>query len=243
MRFYVLVCVFLWHSLLSFGQHAILKKSITGYARPSDGAGIQISKVPAKNGDFSSTGYNVGDTIPDFTLYTTDGVAVDIDSVLDNNKPVLLVSGSYSCPSTRSRINDFNNITRNYGYRLNTFLVYVVEAHPAGQQCPYMGFGSSPEPKNNSMKLKVTQENTYGARKKTAIAMKQDLNIIAPVLIDGPNNEWWSHFGPAPNNAYLINSKGVIVAKNGWFNDPNSDRSMWCSIDDLLGTNSHMCKR
>jgi hypothetical protein len=66
--------------------------------------------------------------------------------------------------------------------------------------------------------------------------------IVPKILLDDTGNEWWEHFGPASNNAYLLNSKGVVVAKNAWFNDPTTT-NMWCNIDKLLGTHSGKCNQ
>jgi hypothetical protein len=241
MRFYILLLGLIIQVHSSFCQHVTLKRSITGDIRPSDTSLVERPKVQSHLNNFSGAGYDVGDTIPDFTLYTTDGVAVHMDSVLSDNKPVLLVAGSYSCPFTRARLNDFKSISRYYRDKLNTYMVYVVEAHPEGQQCPYEGFGSAPAPRNSRLDITIKRAVTYGQRRKMAIAMKEDHHIQAPILIDGPKNEWWSHFGPAPNNAYLINSKGIIVAKNAWFNSIGG-QTMWCYIDELLGTHSGVCK-
>jgi hypothetical protein len=69
--------------------------------------------------------------------------------------------------------------------------------------------------------------------------MNAHLSFTPTILVDGPCNEWWSHFGPAPNNAYLIDVTGKVRAKNGWYN--KLPDNMWCSIDSLLGTSSGQC--
>jgi hypothetical protein len=69
--------------------------------------------------------------------------------------------------------------------------------------------------------------------------MASSISILAPIYIDGPCNNWWSTYGPAPNNSYLIDTNGVVVSKHGWF-DKYPD-NIYCDIDSLLGTTSGNC--
>jgi hypothetical protein len=43
--------------------------------------------------------------------------------------------------------------------------------------------------------------------------------MTVPLLVDGMDNAVWCTYGPAPNNAYLIDMDGGIVAHQGWY-DP-----------------------
>jgi hypothetical protein len=196
-------------------------------------------------GDVDSAGYRVGDTIPAFTLYSTDDKRVNVSCVLKKDKPVLLVSGSYTCPHFRRFADDIDSMVRFYKDQLSVYVVYTLEAHPDSDPAPY---ANSKELEKNVAHLNhlediyCKQPLTYGDRKKEAKNMDKDLDLDAHILLDNAKNDWWEHFGPAPNIAYLVNPNGVIVAKNAWFNDSEGTPTMWCSIDKLLGTHSGMCK-
>ena len=58
--------------------------------------------------------------------------------------------------------------------------------------------------------------------------MLDAIEIDAPVYLDGPCNEWWSVYGYAPNNAYLIDTDGTIAVQHGWF-----DRAPHDIINDI----------
>jgi hypothetical protein len=234
MRFYFTL-------LLSFlvagaSAQAVLKPSIGLSALPSDNAAI--CSIPTFQGDFAKSGFRVGDTIPDFTLYTTSGTPVNMATVLQAKKPVLLVAGSYTCPVFRAKVADLNTMASFYGRLLNIYIVYTVEAHPNTDPSPYSGtiWVTS---QNTSSNILFPQPTTYGKRKAMIDTMRAHMSITPQILVDGPCNEWWSNFGPAPNNAYLIDTNGRVRAKNGWY-DKLPD-NMWCSIDTLLGTNSGKC--
>ena len=214
-----------------------LKPSIGIGSLPSDNN--PICNIPVFQGNYSTSGYSVGDTIPDFTLYTLSGTAVNMATVLQSKKPVLLVAGSYTCPVYRGKIADLNAMASFYAGLLNIYIVYTVEAHPTDPS-PYSGTVWVTS-QNQSSGILFAQPTTYGLRKAVADTMLNKMSITPQVLIDGPCNEWWSNFGPAPNNAYLIDTNGIVKAKQGWYN--KLPDNMWCSIDSLLGTNSGNCSQ
>lgn len=62
--------------------------------------------------------------------------------------------------------------------------------------------------------------------------MLRNLTIDANILIDGPDNEYHTHFGPAPNNAYLIGTTGIVRFKEGWLDRNGS--SIHNDLDDFF---------
>jgi hypothetical protein len=60
--------------------------------------------------------------------------------------------------------------------------------------------------------------------------MVRELGITIPVLIDEMDNPLWCTYGPAPNIAYLIDSDGKIIGKQGWY-DP---QLMKVAIEEYL---------
>ncbi len=197
-----------------------------------------ICSIPVYTGSFNNSGYFKGDTVSDFTLYDLYGDSVNLSNVLSGGNPVLLVAGSITCPVFRGKINSLNNMTSIYSGMLNIYVVYTVEAHPVIDPSPYSGTVWVPS-SNFSEGVLYEQPDTYGERKSLVDSMLAKYTLNVPVLIDGPCNNWWLNYGPAPNNGYLINTSGVVVAKHAWFD--KAPDNMYCDIDSLLGTNSGYC--
>jgi hypothetical protein len=221
---------------LVYAQGPVLQPSIGLSALPSDSD--SICPIPVYTGSFYTSGLAVGATIPDFTLYKLNGDSVNMQTELQDGLPVLLVSGSYTCPVFRQRVADLNNMMSTYLGQLKAFVVYAVEAHPIVDPSPYSG-NVWVTTQNQNDGVLYRQPVTYGQRKAMVDTMLMNITINADVLIDGPCNNWWNTFGPAPNNAYLIDTNGVIFAKHGWFH--KLPDNMYCDIDSLLGTNSGNC--
>lgn len=193
-----------------------LLPSIGQFTQPNDADSICYYPITLDNSGFCNPGPEVGDTMPDFTLYDRVDNPFTLSNKLMNGKYMLLISGSYTCPVFRNKVPSINNIVTNYANDVNTFVVYQLEAHPATDTSIYFGY-VNPGGQNTSQGILFDQPRTYGERKNIIDTMNANLSILAPILIDGPCNEFLDYFGPAPNNAYLIDSNGVIVLKHCWY--------------------------
>jgi len=192
-----------------------------------------ICTIPLVGGSgFELVGPAVGETIRHFNLFDLNGIELDIATTLQQGKPILIVDGSYTCPVYRNKIPTVNDLQAVYGSNLEIFIVYVIEAHPiAPDISPY--FGVVNDAGNPAVGINVLQPTTYGERKAVVQEMFDNMTINVPVYIDGPCNDWWLEFGPAPNNAYLIDLDGVVYVKHGWF-DKAPQEDMYCDIDSFL---------
>lgn len=161
------------------------------------------------------------DTIPDFTLYTKDTVAVTASRVLATGKPMVLIAGSYTCDVFRYAIPQINQLALRYKDSISLYLVYTLEAHPIVDPNFYRN-GQNWVVKNDSIDdVLYRQPANYGARRAiidTMIRRQTSPPISPTIILDGPCNEWWRAFGPAPNCAYLIASDGHVVKHQPWFN-------------------------
>ncbi len=172
-------------------------------------------------GSFEQSGYQLGDTVNDFTLYDKQNMPMRLSEKLKAGKPVLLISSSYTCPIFRGKIGVINQLNALYKNELEIFIIYTVEAHPDQDISPYFGKVNTGAT-NIKEGILYRQPLLYEDRILIVEDMLQSLNIEVPVLLDGPCNEWWNHFGPAPNNATLIDANGIVQIKHAWFDrDPD----------------------
>ena len=193
---------------------------------------------------------HVGDTMADFTLWDINGDSVTLSEMLNSGKRVLMVAGSYTCPIFRNHMPDLNAVAAQFGNQIECFAVYEVEAHPTGSPQPSSGNLNPSNPPYN-------QPNTYGERKSNLQDLLNGANgppagnyipvpVSVPIYIDGPCNQWWQYYN-GPNNAYLIDTNGVLFAYHNWFNNSNPPNgqptNIWCDIDSLLGVNSGGCSQ
>ena len=234
----VLLCV----PFITFSQVSLLPSiGLNGEPLGSD----SICTIIPRNQGNPWTPVNVGDTMANFTLWDINGDSITLSEVINTGKNVLMVSGSYTCPIFRDHMSDLNNVANQFGNDIACFAVYTVEAHPTGSPMPYSGNINPTNPP-------YYQPNTYSERKSILQDMINGVGVGAyipvpinvPIYIDGPCNEWWQYYN-GPNNAYLINTDGILFAYHNWFNNaspPNGQpTNIWCDIDSLLGINSGGC--
>jgi hypothetical protein len=190
-----------------------------------------ICPIPWYLGDYASSGLQVGDTAADFTLYDQSGNPFNLANALALGKPVLLVGGNYTCPVFRDKIPVINAVYSTYAAQVTTVVIYGVEAHPTDTS-PYFGYPNLTQDNNNDG-IFFPQPLTYGDRKLMVAETYANTPLLAPTYIDALCNNWWLYYGPAPNNAYLIDTNGIVFAKHDWFD--NYPHDIVCDIDSLLG--------
>ncbi len=178
-------------------------------------------------GGFGASGYKVGDTVHDFTLYDKDSNPLSLSTRLKAGKPVLLISSSYTCPVFRGKIPEINQLQAQFGSQLEIYIIYTVEAHPDKDISPYFGRVNTGSSNINSGIL-YRQPVIYADRLAILNDMLTKVSIDVPVYVDGPCNEWWYHFGPAPNNATLIDPNGIVRVKHAWFDRSPDD--IFCDV-------------
>jgi hypothetical protein len=233
MKFYKLFLFLFILSASLLQAQAVLPFAINKEGLPTDTSKLSFSQSEGgiTPGFFSTCGIQINDFAPDFVLYDTAGTACQLSKMLTDGKPVLLIAASYTCPQSRKNIKDkLEILTRLYSDKVNIRLIYTIEAHPVEPDiCPYTGAVYTTGA-NFRDSILFRQPETYLQRKKMAARLIRELKITVPVLIDTPDNAWWRNFGPAPNNAYLISPRGVVIEKYGWLENPN----FGTDITDLL---------
>jgi len=216
-------------SLIPLFSQPFLKPSIGLTTKPQ--LQDSICKINNYLGSFEMSGYQVQDTVHDFTLYEPNGTPQTLSQDLRNGKPVLLISSSYTCPVFRGKIDEINALHAMFKDRVRIYVVYTVEAHPNQDISPYFGRVNTGQQNMNEGVL-YRQPLTYGDRLNVVNDLLLNYPLDVPILVDGPCNAWWTQYGPAPNNATLIDTNGVVRIKHAWFDRDPDD--MFCDLRQWL---------
>lgn len=190
-----------------------------------------ICTIPNYLDNFTKSGYQPGDTVNDFKLFQKDGQSFVLSEGLATGIPVLLISSSYTCPVFRGKVQEINELVKTYKGKVQVYVVYTVEAHPDLDISPYFGRVNTGA-QNINEGILFRQPLSYGERLNIIEAMLADIKLDAPVIIDGPCNSWWQHYGPAPNNATFIDTNGIVQIKQAWFDRSPDD--IFCDIEQYF---------
>lgn len=177
-------------------------------------------------------GYLPGKEVPDIKLLSPDGEAFQLHHELKaRKKPLLIVTGSYTCDISRGNLPSVEALNERFGNRVDVMIVYTVEAHPFDSPSPYSATGDVMIAADNVRdNVRAAQPMTYGERVDLAKTWVREQNINVPLVIDNPRNEFWRAFGQAPNMAYLIDTEGKVAFRQLWF----SEKEMKKQIRNLL---------
>jgi cytochrome oxidase Cu insertion factor (SCO1/SenC/PrrC family) len=188
-------------------------------AAPSSSARISEEISAGLLGNWEQLGIQKGQPVPDFTLHSEKGKTFSLKDELSKGKPVVLISGSYTCDVSRGNMEAIKNFQKEYGDKASFFMIYTIDAHPFDSPSPY-----SPErkvwiAKNNTRdNVKAAQPKVYEQRVELARKWLKENSIEFPVLIDAPDNFYWKKFGQAPNMVYIISPGQTVFFKQAWFN-------------------------
>jgi len=202
------------------GQTSLLP-DINNGIEPNDSSQIAAFSFYIDTTDlFMQSGYQVGQTVNDFTYYDTAHVRYNLDSLLQLGKPVVLISGSFTCPRFRSAvINDLPALYGQFGTQVTFLIVYTLEAHPMSPDLsPYSGTVDVTAT-NINQGIYYPQSDNYFQRRQMAKLAQDTLNIPCAVVIDDTANTYYHTFGPAPSNVYVITTSGTVFSKYGWLHN------------------------
>lgn len=171
----------------------------------------QISAAPAD----LFAGPQEGKRAPDFALKDLQGKEVGLKQ-FKKKRPVVLVTGSYSCPVYRRQVPALNRLYGKYKDRAAFFVLYTVEAHPVTDPSPYRGKEWLTE-QNVRDGILLRQPASYPERVTLASRCQVDLGFAVPILVDEMSDSAWTRYGKAPNAAYLIDYEGKVRLRQGWF--------------------------
>ncbi len=149
-----------------------------------------------------------GDSLPAFELVTTNGDDL-VNQDLSENKPLLLIFGSMTCPMTASAMPFLLKLHTEFGNRVDFIMLNVREAHPGEH---------------------FRQPGTMEEKLKHAQALKQFYEIPWTVTADKIEGNLHRALDPKPNSAFLVNSDGIIVFRSLWASDKKALRQALESV-------------
>ncbi len=163
-----------------------------------------------------------GDPAPDLTLRAADGQSQSLSS-LWKERPLLIITGSTTCPVFRRHIKAIQSLEQDYRDRIHLGVVHGPQAHPATDPSPYRG---------DAWPLKFSRVNlarTWDERAAQGreVADRAQLNV----WVDEMDTPFGCTYGTVPNGAFLIRTDGKVEAVHDWFDPP----TMRGSLDALLG--------
>ena len=146
---------------------------------------------------FSKDSLRPGDPIPRFDLLASDGSQFQLDEYAAG-RPVLLVTGSVTCPMTAASTPDLKSLYEKYGEAVAFVLLYVREGHPGEH---------TPQPKTIEDKLQHAR------------ALQEIFGVSWPVAVDGIDGNLHRALDAKPNSLHLIDASGKIVFRSLWAGD------------------------
>lgn len=178
-------------------------------------------------GGWDGLGYQPGDIVDDFVLYSEDGNQFRLSEELAKGKPLLLTGASYTCDVSRRTFPAIRNLRKKFGDDVSFFVVYTTEAHPSDIASPY-----SPDQSiwiaeaNERDGVEAEQPKTYKERVELSRIFKSRNYVPQTVLVDTPNNYFWSRYGQAPNMMYIILPDRRVYFKQTWFEEKETERQL-----------------
>lgn len=168
----------------------------------------------------------VGDRAVDVPLVALDGSRTSVSGLL-GDKPLLLVTGSWTCPVYQGRKKRMAKLAERFGDQIDTVLVYTTEAHPSPEDpSPYTG---TPWPAKFSDRRQTTstEERLAIAR---SLKAPSPVTVVVDPMDEGAEDPFWCTYGPCPHCGFLVSPDGRVEVVHEWFDAA----TMRGSIEALL---------
>jgi thiol-disulfide isomerase/thioredoxin len=124
------------------------------------------ARPPSPFETFAETSPKVGEVAPPFTLSDTAGATMKLSEAVAAG-PVVLVSGSFSCPLFRMKAPRFEDLARRWAGKATVLFVYSEEAHPRAAASERLnGFADQVKAldKDGDNAVTVAEYGTFGPR-------------------------------------------------------------------------------
>lgn len=160
---------------------------------------------------FSKKALAPGDVLSVHEVPTLDGGSIQIGG--HREQPMLLVTGSITCPMTDSAMPVIDALHEEFGDRVEFVLLNVREAHPGAH---------FPQPTTEEQKLEHAR------------SLRERHDVPFTIAIDSLDGELHQRLDAKPNAAFLIDATGEVVFRAHWARDDRSIRKALHSV--LAGT-------
>jgi hypothetical protein len=155
----------------------------------------------------SPKGVVPGDLAPDFELRDTEGRVWRLSDL--RGKPVVLITGSATCPLTHGSVYGLKEVYSEFGDRAHWFYLYVREAHP-GERLP--------------------SHKSFGQKREQAEFFRQADGVPWPVLVDDLEGTIAHAYTKLPNAQFLIDAEGVVALRGDVAHGP----TLYRALNELL---------
>lgn len=184
-----------------------------------------------RNDRFAKQGVAVGKTLPgSIPIVKLNAEQGDLAKAW-KDRPVLLVTGSLTCPVSRRQYENAHDIAAKFKNDIYVIQVYTLEAHPKDSESPYRPGKEWTSRRNTRQGITAGQPSTLQDRLALANEFKKQVDVGVTIAVDNMDNKVWKMLGGGPNVGVLVDKGGEVVAKHGWFDGP----TMTQSIEHLLG--------
>lgn len=171
----------------------------------------------------------LGEPAPNFALKDIEGKTVELADFI-GEKPVVLRLGSHSCPVYRYRRFSMEDLIEDFRDRVHFLTVYTTEAHPVGSKSPYAE-GEWDTWMNKAVGVRVREPATQEEREELARFSHEKLKLLAPMAVDGMDNEVWETYGGASSPGFVIDQQGRVALRQVWI-EPKEIREV---LEKLVG--------
>jgi hypothetical protein len=144
-----------------------------------------------------------GDTAPDFELQDTEGRSWRLSEL--RGRPVVLITGSATCPLTHGSVYGLEETYRVFGEQAHWFYLYVREAHP-GERLP--------------------SHRSDQQKREQAEFFRQMDRVPWPVLVDDIEGTVAHPYTTLPNAQFLIDADGMVVFRGDVAHGPTLYRAL-----------------
>ncbi len=148
-----------------------------------------------------------GEPAPDFELRDTEGRSWRLGEM--RGRPVVLITGSGTCPMTHGSVYALRDVHRAFGERAQWFYLYVREAHP-GEEMP--------------------EHRTYEQKRAQAERFLTEDGVPWPVLVDDVDGSVARAYTTLPNAQVVIDAAGVVAFRGDMAHGP----TLYRALDALL---------
>lgn len=154
------------------------------------------SDILSEDMQFGDSAPKPGDRLPEFDLPVVDGGQLRTSDLA--GRPVLLITGSFTCPMTASSNPILKQLHGRFGARIEFVTLYVREAHPG----------------EHRDQARTAEEKNAAAR-----ALKERDDLPWRMIVDDPDGSLHRRLDKKPNAAYLADGNGSIVFRSLWAGD------------------------